>query len=625
MNTPNALRVGTPDYLSVIHKASFIKGNKPVEMQDIVLQTDLSFNIIGWNAAAERLHGRPGGMGRNIFDLVDISFIEGDLEQLRMDLRHNGSWSGEVFFKRYDGRTIHFHTTATYIMGPDSLPAAVMIVCHDITDVKKKEQALAAAEKKYEILMNTLPQGVMMIDRDARITACNRRGAEIMGLKEEEAIGKSITNPAWNMVKPDGSPFPFSELPAMVSLQTGFPQRNVVLGLNQPNGMQVWISVNSEALIKPGEFDPYAVVFSYSDITDSVFTEKELKKSNERFYYVSQITSDAIWDVDLETKVIYRSEAFCRLSGYNREEIGAHLDWWFNLVHPDDRKRVKRKVNMHIEKGLERWEDEYRFQCADGSYKYLYDSGIILYRNGKPVRILGAIRDLTERKKLEKQLLDEQVQRHKEITQASLAAQEQEKSNISRELHDNVNQILMSAKLFVDTAKRTPDQATELLDKAIEYQLIALQEIRKLSKSLSTSHIKAVGLKDSVTDIIQSMKLLNLDVHFIFNNNVEEKLSDEQRLMVFRIIQEQTSNIIKYAEAKTVEIMINEMNDMVHLVISDDGVGFDPDDHNEKGIGFINITSRAEAYNGKVNIIAAPGSGCTLELCFPLNNGLGSY
>jgi two-component system sensor histidine kinase UhpB len=296
----------------------------------------------------------------------------------------------------------------------------------------------------------------------------------------------------------------------------------------------------------------------------------------------------------------------------------ANLDWWFDKVHPDDRERVKAKVSDHIKKGMDRWDDEYRFECADGHYKFLCDSGIILYRNNKAVRILGAIRDLTEKKKLEKQLFDEQAQRHKAITLATLAAQEQEKTNISRELHDNVNQILMSSKLFMDTARRTPEQATELLDKAIEYQLMALQEIRKLSKSLNTSHIKAVGLRDSVNDIVQNMKMLDLEVHFIFNNQVEEKLSDEQRLMVFRIIQEQTSNIIKYAEAKTVQIMINEMNDMIHLVICDDGVGFDPEDDSEKGIGFINITSRAEAHNGKVNILASPGKGCSLELCFPL-------
>lgn len=79
-----------------------------------------------------------------------------------------------------------------------------------------------------------------------------------------------------------------------------------------------------------------------------------------------------------------------------------------------------------MDSGVERWEDEYRFECADGSYKFLHDSGIVLYKSGKPVRMLGAIRDLTEQKKLEKQLSDEQVQRHKAITQATIAAQEKE-------------------------------------------------------------------------------------------------------------------------------------------------------------------------------------------------------
>ncbi len=618
MTTRNAIRSGTPEYLSVIHKASLSAGPKHEPLQDVVLQTDLNFTITGWNATAEELHGRPGGMGKNLFELIDVTFIHGDREQLREELLKKGSWSGEVLFKRFNGELINFHTTATYIMGQDSKPVAVMIVSHNITETKHKEQQLAAAEKKYEILMNTLPQGVLMTDAHGFITACNKRGAEILGWSNDDITGVSFVSNEWKAIRSDGNPFPLAEFPAMVSLQTGFPQRNVVMGIEQPSGMRVWISINSEALIRPGEFNPYACVVSFSDITDAIFTEKELKKSNERFYYASQITSDAIWDVDLTTRAIYRSEAFCRLSGYSRDEIDANLDWWFNKVHPQDRERVRDKLNENLAKNTERWDDEYRFECADGHYKHFYDSGIVLYHQNKPVRILGAIRDMTQTKKLEKLLLEEQAQRLKAITQATLTAQEQERTNISRELHDNVNQILMSAKLFMDTAKRTPEQMNDLLDKAIEYQLMALQEIRKLSKSLSTSHIKAVGLRDSVNDIVQNMKLLNLEVHFIFNNTVEQRLSDEQRLMIVRIIQEQTSNIIKYAEAKNVEIMINELNDMIHLVISDDGVGFDPNDDN-KGIGFINITSRADAYNGKVSIISAPGEGCSLELCFPID------
>ena len=65
--------------------------------------------------------------------------------------------------------------------------------------------------------------------------------------------------------------------------------------------------------------------------------------------------------------------------------------------------------------------------------------------------------------------------------------------------------------------------------------------------------------------------------------------------------------------------MINEANNIIHLVISDDGIGFDTSDKSTKGIGFINIISRADAYNGKVNIVSSPGNGCTLEICFPID------
>jgi PAS domain S-box-containing protein len=621
MSKPNALRIGAKDHLSVIHKASVLTDKYPTYLQDAVLQTNLAFNIIGWNAAAEELHGQPIIPGKNLFQLIDFEFINGSPACLLDDLAINGSWTGEVLFRRYDGQQIFFRTTATYIIDEKAKPVAVMIVCHNINDAKSKETELASAQKKYEILMNTLPDGVLMLDAGGKITACNRKGAEILGLLEDELLGKTFTGSSWKAVKPDGTPFPLPEFPVMVSLQTGFPQRNVKMGIEQPSGRRVWLSVNSQALIRPGEFEPYAAVVSYSDITDSINIEKELKKSNDRFYYVSKITSDAIWDIDLETNQIYRSEAFCRLSGYTPDEINAGLDWWFTKVHPDDRARVKNKVNEYLSKGAERWDDEYWFECADGSYKFLLDSGLILYRHGKPLRILGAIRDLTEKKKLEKQLLDEQAQGHKAIAQASIAAQEEEKSKISKELHDNVNQILMSAKLYMDTAKRTPEDADELLDKAIEYQLLALYEIRKLSKAISTVHVKTTGLKESVSDIVYNMKKLkNLDVAFRYDNEIDESLSDEEKLMLFRVIQEQTSNIIKYAEARSVEIDVHKKNGHIALLIKDDGIGFDPATRKAKGIGFINITSRADAYNGKVNIISSPGNGCSLELIFPFSS-----
>ena len=294
------------------------------------------------------------------------------------------------------------------------------------------------------------------------------------------------------------------------------------------------------------------------------------------------------------------------------------MDWWFNKVHPKDRDRVRNKVQAYIQNGKERWEDEYLFLCADGNYKFLLDSGTILFRQGKPVRILGAIRDLTERKKLEHQLLQEQEQKHKAVSQAGIAAQEAERSNISRELHDNVNQLLMSAKLFMNSAKTDPQKAGEHIEKAITYQMMAVEEIRKLSKSLNTSLVKVIGLSRSIDDIIINMKAFQqIETKFLYDQKLEKTLSEDQQLMIFRIIQEQTNNIIKYADARNVSIYLKEENSQVHLSIIDDGKGFDSSQQS-RGIGFINIYNRVDAFGGEVKLTSSPGRGCSLEIIFPL-------
>jgi signal transduction histidine kinase len=275
-------------------------------------------------------------------------------------------------------------------------------------------------------------------------------------------------------------------------------------------------------------------------------------------------------------------------------------------------------VQDYIQKGNERWEDEYLFLCAEGNYKFLLDSGTILYRQGKPVRILGAIRDLTEKKKLEQQLMQEQEQKQKAVSQAGIAAQEAERSNISRELHDNVNQLLMSSKLFMNSAKTDPDKANEHIEKAIEYQMLAVEEIRKISKALNTSLVKMIGLSRSIDDVIINMRAFQqIETKFNYDQKLEKILSDDQKLMIFRILQEQTNNIIKYADAKNVAISLKEQGSNVYLSISDDGKGFDTSERS-KGIGFINIYSRVDAFGGEVKLTSAPGKGCTLEIVFPL-------
>ena len=619
MITKKATRTTVIEHLSVIHKAPPTTAVELYHLHDAVIQTDLDLNITGWNPAAEELYGQPGAMGKNLFELASIEFIDSSLQKLKSDLQAKSNWSGEIIFNRFDGQKVHMRSAANYIINEREEPIAIMFVSHNITDLKDKEIRLVQAEKQYETLINTLFEGVLMISADRKIAACNTRAAEILGVPERELLARQGLNPVnTTIIKKDGSPFPMQEFPAIVSLETGDPQRNIVMGIKRPDDKITWILVNSQAIFKTGEEKPYGSVVSLTDITEKISSEETLRKANDRLYYAGRVTSDAIWDLDLETNEIYRSDAFVTFSGYDNAEIKPNLDWWFERTHPEDRKRVRAGLKACIDKKITSWQDEYRFQCADGNYRYLLDSAMILYKDEKPIRIIGAIQDLTERKKLEAKLIYDEIQKQKLLSQAAIQAQEKERNNISKELHDNVNQILISARLFMSTAQRDEDQRDELLAKAIEYQTLALEEIRKLSKSLSTSFVKSVGLKESLDDIVDNMRSLqNLEVDFKYNTRVTEKLSDDQQLMIFRVVQEQTSNIIKYSKASSVNILLNESAGKILLVISDDGIGFDPR-KKSKGIGLVNIMSRADAYNGKVNIISSPGNGCTLEIQFPI-------
>jgi PAS domain S-box-containing protein len=611
-------------YLSVVHKPVGINP-VPYYEYDTILQTDLDFNITGWNIFSRELNGQEVAIGKNLFDLVDIGFLDGNFEDFHQHLLVNGFWKGEMSLRNPGGETIFYRTTAAYIVNEEGEPGSVLLVGENITEVKRKEIELRGEEKKYALLMNSLPEGFMIINTNGEIENCNKAGAEILGLTEEAVVGKRLDELKLSARDEDERQIPMNAIPAMVSLQTGIAQRNIIMHVKRPDGKLIWLSVNSEALIHEGEVRPYASVIYYADITEQKEAGDEIRKSHELVDTVTQLTreSDASWEFDPVTKTVNRSEGIFKLSGYTPEQMQGNMNWWLSKVHPEDRERVKKSMYEAMETGAERWEEQYWFECADGTYKFLRDYAVIVKKDGMPVREIGAVKDLTAIKKLETQLLEEQVKRKKEIAEATVQGQEFEKVSISRELHDNVNQILMSAKLFMEMAVKRPDETQELIEKAIEYQMMALQEIRKLSHSMNAVNIKRFRLKKSVGNIVDNMKLLKgLNVKFSCGRQVEGKLTDDQKLMLFRVIQEQTNNIIKYAQgARSVQIKISDVDNFIHMLIIDDGSGFDVTTINEKGIGFINIRSRAEAHDGEVNIISAPEKGCTLELIFPIKPG----
>jgi PAS domain S-box-containing protein len=225
------------------------------------------------------------------------------------------------------------------------------------------------------------------------------------------------------------------------------------------------------------------------------------------------------------------------------------------------------------------------------------------------------IREITEKKRLEAELLHQKAHEQMQINQAMIEAQDHERNELSKELHENVNQMLSSAMVLLSSVHVSGSEEDRIyFAKSKQYLDRVIQEIRKLSRSLNTSVIEEVGLKTPVEEVIANMKsAISIDVQLQFDHFLEDVLSYEQKLTAYRIIQEHTGNIIKHSRAGKAIISLCRNEEQLVLRIQDDGIGFDMD-KTGRGLGFINIRNRVEAHNGTMHIEASPSNGCVLEV-----------
>ncbi|MDP9229990.1 MAG: sensor histidine kinase, partial [Bacteroidota bacterium] len=254
-----------------------------------------------------------------------------------------------------------------------------------------------------------------------------------------------------------------------------------------------------------------------------------------------------------------------------------------------------------------------------GEKKYLLKTlSLVLNENGDQMGLLTVGTDITDRKFAEKKLLGEEINKQKIITQASINGQEKERKEIGSELHDNIGQQLAATKLYLDLAKSTADVITApMVWQAVKLVSKAINDVRTMAHSLVPPNFGDLGLVESLKELYEPiMQTRAVRIRFYHDSFDEQSLPENLKLALFRIIQEQLNNTLKYAEAKNVVISLEMEGRQVLLEVSDDGKGFDIK-KTKKGIGLNNITNRAELLYGNAAIDSAPGKGCTLSVSIP--------
>jgi len=358
---------------------------------------------------------------------------------------------------------------------------------------------------------------------------------------------------------------------------------------------------NAQDYLIKGEFDVNLLVKSIEYSIERKKAEEKIFASEEKYRQMFYKNPIPMWINEPESlRILEVNDAAIEKYGYERTEF-------LNLTLND----IQLSAGTHstLNTTDSKHPDLWRHQKKNGEIIVVEFTYYPIDFFGK-IAMQAQINDVTEKVMLENEL----ALKKRQIVEAVLIAQEKERKIIGEELHENINQILGAVRLTLSVALEFPVKRTELITNSMTNISLAIEEIRKLSKTLIlTGNLKAFGLVQSIDELIKyNQSVTNLNISLNARDLQESSLCEEQKITLYRIVQEQLTNIIKHAQASAVTINLEANYDMVTLLITDDGKGFDPIAHRE-GIGITNIISRAQAFNGEVQIDSSPGNGCRLK------------
>ena len=370
-----------------------------------VFYKDTAGIYLGCNKAFEVLIGRERGeiVGKTALDIGPPELAEMYEMMDRRLLEEASPQTYEWPIRAADGfaRDVVFNKAP--FMGADGQVAGLVGVILDITERKRTEEALRESEERLQRLFETMNEGVVLIAADGHIVSANRAAAEILGLSRSQIEGRPYGSPQWTLLRPDGTPMPPEEMASPRGIMEGRAVSDVVMGLVRADGSVSWISINAAPLLD-GKGKVEGVVCTFTDITARQKVEEALRRSEAGLAEAQRIAHVGSWDWDLAANTITWSDEMYRLFGISPDAYDGSPEAVLGVVHPDDRESFVKNMEDNLARAVSR-PLEYRVIHPDGAERTLFAAGnIVCDEAGAPVRNIGTVQDVTERRRLEADL-----------------------------------------------------------------------------------------------------------------------------------------------------------------------------------------------------------------------------
>ena len=403
-------------------------------------------------------------------------------------------------------------------------------------------------------------------------------------------------------------------------------QAKGLFGNFAPVGQKLDFSVEPSLFKRPMFLVALALlVGSFSILGGAYFQRKRkyqesLKERDERFHLVANTTADVIYDWNLKNNQLWVNDPQRSWISGSRAEFTTERETWLSYVHPADRAQLEKTMNDAAASHTADWQAEYRFLQTDGGYGHMLHRGHYEFdESGTPVRTLGSIMDITQRKQSE--------DLSHGISRRIIEAQESERRRVSRELHDSVNQILASVKFRIESLEeQLTGRSTNIRREARKTRLLlnrVMTEVRRISRNLRPAELDDLGLGSAVRSLADEFSERTKIAAVVKDDWPKSVLSPEVKLTLYRIIQESLTNVEKHAKAKRVRIDCAETGSEIICTIEDNGFGIRTDEHGKGrlkggGLGLLDMQERLSFIGGTLEISSAPRRGTVVTIHIPL-------
>ena len=477
----------------------------------------------------------------------------------------------------------------------------------DITSERRMFYTLEQEKRKYEMISNKSADIIFLMNKEGIIEYVSPSINRILGYTEKEILGKSFFS-----LQADDSTINIKNFDE-TDLET---QRVLSFQMKDSQDEMKWVeAVYSN--INENELGSDKLLIHVRDINEQYLAQNMVIENEAKYRNLFSNMNLGIMEVDNEEKILYVNRSFERISGYTQDELmGKKADEIF-LTELSEKEIYlqERRNRQHGKEGLY----ELRIKKKNGNLATWVISGAPTFDlKGKVRGSIGIHWDVTEIRDLETKILFENVQKEKELMEARLQAEEEQRDVIGRDLHDGVGQMLAYISVYFNILQEKETISSDDIDKAQSTIKKTIEEVRRLSRNLAPPAIKDLGFKEAVIELIASYSIIPKPSFIlnIYKGQDPDKFLHEHKIMMFRVLQELSSNTFKYANAEKVDIKIEQNKKGMQMVYKDNGIGFEMATV-KKGIGLKSILSRVEFYGGDVKIKTNPGKGIEVFINLP--------